>query len=207
MATIEIGSNLSWNTKIAVGADSDVHRIGGFVVKEYPHLDLATLLNYQRFTNQVAVSLVENPLRRNILLKDDPWTVQFSVVQILEVSEGSHPRARSEYVPGPKGLNMPLGYSLWGAPPDIQELQDDREKSFLLTLYGHLNDINSYGSRIVAATDTSELGERVREETGVKNLDSIDGVNIKLRANPSRKELRVIVTDLGKYIHMLKFRE
>lgn len=204
MKITETKAGLSRDTRIAWGTDSSVHRIGNFVVKQYPFLNLATILEYQRFTNQVAASLVENPLRKNVRIEGNPWIVQFQVVPILKVAEGTYPLARSPYVPGPTGFSM-LGHS-YSATPTIEELQDDDERSFLLDLLEKIKD-RSYGEHIAVITDAAELAKRVVTETGVKNLRNIARVNTKLRANTTKKELHVVITDLGAHIVGLKFND
>lgn len=203
MKITEAKAGLSRDTRIAWGVDSSVHRIGGFVVKQYPFLDLPTIVKYQRFTNQVAASLAKNPLKRNTVIDGDPWTVEFQVIPILKVAKGTYPLARSPYVPGPTGLSM-LGHS-HSAIPAINELQDEDERSFLHALFEKLRD-RSYDKHIATITDASELVERVVTETNVKNLRNITRVNTKLRANPVQRELKIVITDLGTHVLDLQFK-
>ena len=187
--------------RIAVGPDSSVYRDGKFVIKQYPTLNYDTLLKYQRFTNQVAQSLYENPDVGTVSIQGNPWRVHFSVAPILEVSEDVPHQTKSAYVAGPNAFSM-LERSK-RASLGIDELNEE-ERHFMLRLLGLLEN-RGFWHEFSASTNTDGLIDRIRQETQVENLRSIARVNTKLRANVDQRELQIVITDLGNNISSLVF--
>ncbi len=202
---------LNEGTRIAEGGDSVVHKVGGFVVKEYkPFIHIDQLSQYQKATGQVEASLVADPLTHVVLIGDEEWTARYFANPILEVLQPQHTsdvaRAVSRYVPGPNGNDLIAGPNVHTGRlyKQLAELGDTSESRLLGEIGMRMSDPKFKADFLRSTISTGLIG-RIREVTGVRNLMILSILNIKFRANLEDRTLSLMVTDFANDLEDLIF--
>lgn len=182
---------LSDATRIARGPDSIVHKVGEFVVKQYPYLTYTDVVAYQEANNLLSASLLESPISKKGRIGIEEWSVQFLVHPILHVNDSQPVTAVSRYVSGQNGFNILKNY-LAGNFLDGDNLPNLTGRSSLVEFADLTNPV--------------QVLDRLAEITNVVNRPTISRVNTKIHAEKSKYALQVTVTDFASHISELKYK-
>ncbi len=203
--------SLELGTRIAEGGDSVVYRFGGYVVKEYKNsIYIDQVTQYQKATEQVVASLIEDPLTQEVKIGDETWDGRYYANPIIEVLSPQHSiglvKAVSRYIAGPNGNDLMLGTNVYTGRlhQQLDELGDTAEATFLREI-GRKMPERKLRDNFLRSTLSNALMERIRIVTGVRNLRTLSALNIKYRANTENQTLNMIVTDFADDLEDLVF--